>query len=74
MLTHQSTIFFSFQNLTSLESLLSSLPKIHRSESEPMLNRTHIQSDDFLYVCASPKTPINTQFGAFPFFSAGANI
>ncbi|CAL8114846.1 unnamed protein product [Orchesella dallaii] len=56
------------QILTSLESLLSSLPKIHRSESEPMLNRTHIQSDDFLYVCASPKTPINTQFGAFHFF------
>ncbi|CAG7832712.1 unnamed protein product [Allacma fusca] len=62
------------QILTSLESLLSSLPKIHRSASEPMLNRTQFQSDDFLYSCPSPKTPINTQFGTFPFFATGANI
>lgn len=62
------------QILASLESLVRSLPKIHRSASEPILNRTHLQSDDFMYMCASPKTPINSQFGAFPFFSTGGNI
>ncbi|XP_054162999.1 raf homolog serine/threonine-protein kinase Raf-like isoform X2 [Oppia nitens] len=60
------------QILATLEHLLRSLPKIHRSTSEPTLNRTHLQSDDFLgTVCASPKTPINSQFGAFPFFTTG---
>ncbi|XP_013782803.1 serine/threonine-protein kinase A-Raf-like isoform X2 [Limulus polyphemus] len=54
------------QILASLESLARSLPKIHRSTSEPTLNRTHLQSEDFTYNCASPKTP--SQFGAFPFF------
>ena len=58
------------QILASLESLLQSMPKIHRSTSEPLLNRTQLQSDDLL-VCASPKTPVNTQFGAFPFYSLG---
>ncbi|XP_054718655.1 serine/threonine-protein kinase B-raf-like isoform X2 [Uloborus diversus] len=62
------------QILASLESLARSLPKIHRSASEPTLNRTHLQSEDFLYICASPKTPINSQFGAFSFFSAANNI
>ncbi|XP_021962645.1 raf homolog serine/threonine-protein kinase Raf isoform X2 [Folsomia candida] len=64
------------QILTSLENLLNSLPKIHRSESEPMLNRTQLQSEEFGYICSvnSPKTPINTQFGNFPSFSSGANI
>lgn len=61
------------QILASLESLARSLPKIHRSASEPTLNRTHLQSEDFMYICASPKTPINSQFGAFPFFS-GSNM
>ncbi|XP_074644385.1 serine/threonine-protein kinase A-Raf-like [Tubulanus polymorphus] len=63
------------QILASLENLLRSLPKIHRSASEPTLNRTHPQSDDFdlNYICASPKTPINSQFGAFPFFSSGSH-
>ncbi|XP_064489063.1 serine/threonine-protein kinase A-Raf-like isoform X2 [Ornithodoros turicata] len=60
------------QLLASLESLMRSLPKIHRSTSEPTLNRTHLQSEDFLYVCASPKTP--SQFGAFPFFSTTGNF
>ncbi|CAN8017123.1 unnamed protein product [Ixodes persulcatus] len=60
------------QMLASLESLMRSLPKIHRSTSEPTLNRTHLQSEDFLYVCASPKTP--SQFGAFPFFSTTGNF
>ncbi|XP_047118079.1 raf homolog serine/threonine-protein kinase Raf [Schistocerca piceifrons] len=59
------------QILASLESALQSLPKIHRSASEPTLNRTQLQSDDFLYMCASPKTPINSQFGAFPFSVGG---
>lgn len=62
------------QILASLESLLRSLPKIHRSASEPTLNRTRLQSDDFLYMCASPKTPINSQFGVFPFYTPGGMI
>ncbi|XP_077540467.1 serine/threonine kinase raf oncogene isoform X1 [Haemaphysalis longicornis] len=60
------------QMLASLESLMRSLPKIHQSTSEPTLNRTHLQSEDFLYVCASPKTP--SQFGAFPFFATTGNF
>ncbi|XP_012284159.1 raf homolog serine/threonine-protein kinase phl [Orussus abietinus] len=62
------------QILATLESLIRSLPKITRSASEPNLNRTQLQSDDFLYACASPKTPVNFQFGAFPFYSTGGNI
>ncbi|RWS16960.1 serine/threonine-protein kinase A-Raf-like isoform X1 [Dinothrombium tinctorium] len=58
------------QILASLESLSRSLPKVHRSTSEPTLNRTHLHSEDFWApVCASPKTPINSQFTAFPFFT-----
>ncbi len=65
----------SAQILASLENLIRSLPKIHRSASEPTLNRTNLGSDDcdYLYACASPKTPINSQFGAFPFFSTGVS-
>ncbi|XP_058791734.1 raf homolog serine/threonine-protein kinase Raf isoform X2 [Phymastichus coffea] len=62
------------QILASLENLLRSLPKITRSTSEPNLNRTQLQSDDFMYTCASPKTPVNFQFGAFPFYPSGGNI
>jgi B-Raf proto-oncogene serine/threonine-protein kinase len=62
------------QILVSLESLLRGLPKITRSTSEPNLNRTQLQSDDFLYTCSSPKTPVNFQFGAFPFYPSGGNI
>ncbi|XP_011259736.2 raf homolog serine/threonine-protein kinase Raf [Camponotus floridanus] len=62
------------QILVSLEGLLRGLPKITRSASEPNLNRTQLQSDDFLYTCASPKTPVNFQFGAFPFYPSGGNI
>jgi len=62
------------QILATLESLARSLPKIHRSASEPTLNRSHLHSDDFLFTCASPKTPINNQFTAFPFFSTGGAI
>ncbi|KAJ8882786.1 hypothetical protein PR048_014600 [Dryococelus australis] len=62
------------QILASLESSLQSLPKIHRSASEPTLNRTQLQSDDFLYMCASPKTPMNSQFCAFPFYTVSGMI
>ncbi|XP_042884721.1 raf homolog serine/threonine-protein kinase Raf-like isoform X2 [Penaeus japonicus] len=57
------------QILANLESLVRSLPKIHRSASEPTLTRTHLNSDDMIYLCASPKTPINS--GAFPFSMTG---
>ncbi|XP_072175596.1 serine/threonine-protein kinase A-Raf-like [Diadema setosum] len=53
--------------LASLENLARQLPKIHRSASEPSsLNRARLHSDDFMY-CPSPKTPIQSQFGVFPF-------
>ncbi|GBP17326.1 hypothetical protein EVAR_17814_1 [Eumeta japonica] len=52
------------QILASLESMLRTLPKITRSASEPNLNRQLHASDDYLsYACASPKTPVNFQFG-----------
>lgn len=60
------------QILASLEGLIRNLPKIHRSASEPNVNRTQLQSDDFIYTCASPKTPVN--FGPsnnFLFYPAG---
>lgn len=51
--------FISSQILASIELLARSLPKIHRSASEPSLNRAGFQTEDFsLYACASPKTPI----------------
>ncbi|KAI0238100.1 Serine/threonine-protein kinase B-raf [Lamellibrachia satsuma] len=64
------------QNLAALENLVRSLPKVHRSASEPTLNRTYLQSDecDYTYVCVSPKTPITSNFGAFPFFPMANSI
>ncbi|XP_034952103.1 raf homolog serine/threonine-protein kinase Raf [Chelonus insularis] len=62
------------QILANLQGLLRCLPKITTSASEPNLNRTQLQSDDFLYACASPKTPNNFQFGSFPFYPIGGNI
>ncbi|KAI1887944.1 hypothetical protein AGOR_G00179960 [Albula goreensis] len=57
------------QILASIELLARSLPKIHRSASEPSLNRAGFQTEDFsLYACASPKTPI--QSGGYGEFSA----
>ncbi|XP_055015878.1 serine/threonine-protein kinase B-raf isoform X2 [Boleophthalmus pectinirostris] len=57
------------QILASIELLARSLPKIHRSASEPSLNRAGFQTEDFsLYACASPKTPI--QAGGYGEFSA----
>lgn len=65
------------QIVTMIETIQASLPKLKRSESEPNLNRTQLQSDDFPYTCVSPKTPGNFHpgnFGAFPFFPFGGNI
>ncbi|XP_066588348.1 raf homolog serine/threonine-protein kinase Raf isoform X3 [Prorops nasuta] len=63
------------QILASLEGLIRGLPKITRSASEPNLNRTQLQSDDFQYTCDSPKTPVNFQFhGAFYFYPTGGII
>lgn len=59
---------FFLQILASIELLARSLPKIHRSASEPSLNRAGFQTEDFsLYACASPKTPIQAGgYGGFP--------
>jgi B-Raf proto-oncogene serine/threonine-protein kinase len=59
------------QILATSESLSRSFRKVHRSLSEPTLNRTHLNADDFAADVHpnSPKTPINSQFSAFPFFS-----
>ncbi|KAF2358901.1 Protein kinase domain [Trinorchestia longiramus] len=56
------------QILANLESIVRSLPKLHRSASEPILTRSHLNADDFMYMCASPKTPLNS--GGF-LFTAG---
>ncbi|XP_070558829.1 serine/threonine-protein kinase B-raf-like isoform X13 [Ptychodera flava] len=63
------------QVLASLESLARSLPKLHRSASEPVsLNRTRLHADDLLYNCPSPKTPLQSQFPTFAFFPTGSNL
>jgi len=61
----------NFRNvLVSLENLMSSLPKIHRSLSEPILNRTNLQNEDlFSANCSSPKTPVNANLSSFTFGS-----
>ncbi|XP_055309528.1 raf homolog serine/threonine-protein kinase Raf isoform X1 [Sitodiplosis mosellana] len=51
--------------LNMLETMLRTLPKIHRSASEPTL-QTQLHSDEFLYSCSSPKTPVN--FHCFQYF------
>jgi B-Raf proto-oncogene serine/threonine-protein kinase len=59
------------QVLVALENLMSSLPKIHRSLSEPILNRTNLHTDDlFADSCSSPKTPVNAaNLSSFTFVS-----
>ncbi|CAG9823320.1 unnamed protein product [Phaedon cochleariae] len=57
---------------TSLEGFLRNHPKISRSTSEPNMNRTHLQSDDFIYTCSSPKTPVNFGPSSFLFYPTGA--
>ncbi|XP_002025182.2 raf homolog serine/threonine-protein kinase Raf isoform X1 [Drosophila persimilis] len=57
--------------LNMLENMLRTLPKIHRSASEPNLTQSQLQNDDFLYL-PSPKTPVN--FNNFQFFGSAGNI
>lgn len=57
------------QILSVLETLERSLPKVHRSSSEPTLNQSHTDDYDLMYMCASPKTPINSQYSQFIFSS-----
>ncbi|XP_037932532.1 raf homolog serine/threonine-protein kinase Raf-like [Teleopsis dalmanni] len=52
--------------LNMLENMLRTLPKIHRSASEP--NLPQLQNDDFRYLCPSPKTPVN--FNNFQFYNS----
>jgi len=56
------------QVLASLESLMRSLPKIQRCQSEPTVERGYMQSaadsNDFAFTAppvTSPRTPLNTQ-------------
>ncbi|XP_030382410.1 raf homolog serine/threonine-protein kinase Raf [Scaptodrosophila lebanonensis] len=58
--------------LNMLENMLRTLPKIHRSASEPNLTQSQLQNDDFLYMCPSPKTPVN--FNNFQFYNSAGNI
>jgi B-Raf proto-oncogene serine/threonine-protein kinase len=47
------------QVLVSLENLMRSLPKIHRSVSEPILTKNNLHSEElFNASCNSPKTPV----------------
>ncbi|KAJ3639714.1 hypothetical protein Zmor_003055 [Zophobas morio] len=57
----------------SLEGLLRHYPKINRSASEPNLN-TQFQSDDFIYACASPKTPVTFGPSGFVYSGVAGNI
>jgi len=70
-LSHTRDVRPAFRNvLVSLENLMSSLPKIHRSLSEPILNRTNIQSEELFNAnCSSPKTPVNANLSSFTFAS-----
>lgn len=61
-------LFSNPQILASLDGLSRQLPKLHRSASEPIMNRSLVHADDYEYL-STPKTPINSQFGAFPFFA-----
>lgn len=65
--------FGNFQILASLESLVRSLPKVHRSVSEPTLNRSFMTSEE-TDCHTSPRTPMNTQlWGTFNFLTIGVN-
>lgn len=60
--------------LSSIEGLLFTLPKLHRSTSEPNLSRTQVNPDDF-YACSSPKSPGNyTEYDQFNFCPAAGFI
>lgn len=49
--------------------LISSLPKIGRSRSEPILTSSHSEDLDAQDMCASPKTPINSHYNQFSLFN-----
>ncbi|EDV24726.1 uncharacterized protein TRIADDRAFT_24886, partial [Trichoplax adhaerens] len=53
------------QVLGVLENLAQDIPKIHRSMSEPMINRP----DDALSIVGTPKSPIPSAYGNFSFLS-----
>uniref|UniRef100_A0A182ML59 non-specific serine/threonine protein kinase n=1 Tax=Anopheles culicifacies TaxID=139723 RepID=A0A182ML59_9DIPT len=57
--------------LNMLENMLRTMPKFHRSASEPNFTQTQLQNDDFLYMCSSPKTPVN--FHNFQFYNGAGN-
>ncbi|XP_052213209.1 serine/threonine-protein kinase A-Raf-like isoform X2 [Dreissena polymorpha] len=57
------------QILASLEMLVNQLPKIGRSRSEPIMNSSHSDDLDMMYMCASPKTPINSHYNQFSFLN-----
>ncbi|XP_052861890.1 raf homolog serine/threonine-protein kinase Raf [Anopheles cruzii] len=57
--------------LNMLETMLRTMPKFHRSASEPNFTQTQLQNDDFLYMCSSPKTPVN--FHDFQFYNGAGN-
>uniref|UniRef100_UPI00358EFE3D serine/threonine-protein kinase B-raf-like isoform X1 n=1 Tax=Myxine glutinosa TaxID=7769 RepID=UPI00358EFE3D len=63
------------QILASIEALARSLPKIHRSASEPSLVRATPNSEDLsLASLVSPKTPVQpSTFMGFPFLPLGAS-
>ncbi|XP_021343300.1 serine/threonine-protein kinase B-raf-like isoform X4 [Mizuhopecten yessoensis] len=60
------------QILSVMESIVLSLRKLRRSASEPTLNQSQSEDLDLMYFCASPKTPINSQYPQF-FFSTAHN-
>ncbi|XP_060069214.1 serine/threonine-protein kinase B-raf-like isoform X2 [Ylistrum balloti] len=60
------------QILSVMESIVLSLRKLRRSASEPTLNQSQSEDLDLMYLCASPKTPINSQYPQF-FFSSAHN-
>nr|QCW06543.1 serine/threonine-protein kinase B-raf-like protein [Pinctada imbricata] len=62
------------QILSVLEAMERSLPKLHRSSSEPTLNLSQTEDYDLMYMCASPKTPINSQFQHFVFSSTSGGL
>jgi B-Raf proto-oncogene serine/threonine-protein kinase len=55
--------------LNMLENILKTLPKFHRSASEPNLTQSQLQNDDFLFMCSSPKTPVHNIFHNFHFIT-----
>ena len=65
------------QIMSSLEQLVRNLPRVHRSKSDPTINRggggggsaASGDESDYTFSTSSPRTPGNNQNWAFPFFS-----